>query len=559
MAKSLIRWFFWAKLPAAMTTDKGSETAPDGAQAAASQPGFGGRLIQRTSVVSGMTLLSRILGLVRDAVLARYFSTSLVMDAFLVANRIPNMLRRFFAEGAFSQGFVPVMARYRERHTHSEAREFVDAIAGTFGIILFLVTLGGVVAAPLLVAVVAPGFIGDDGRFEIATLMLRFTFPYLFFVSLTAFAGGILNTYGRFGVPAFTPVILNVVLIACAVWLSPLLDEPGMALAYAVFIAGVLQLLFQVPFLLRIRALPRPRWAIAHTGVRRVGKLMLPAVFGSSVAQVNVLIGGMIASMLGVGKISLLYYSDRLMEFPLGLFSIAIATVTLPYLSRQYANESTAAFAATLDWSMKLVLLIALPAAVGLVALADPIVTTIFYGGEFDADDVGMTALALKAFAIGLIGFSYVKILAPAYFAREDTRTPVRIGLIALAVNFTLSVALAGYLTAIGYAGSHAGLALAISVAAMLNAWLLYRGLHREGVIRHSAGWPRFLLQVTAANAVMLWLIDWLNRPLAWWLDAVTAARIGWLTVCVGVGMVAYALVLLLLGLRPAALAMRSD
>jgi len=542
-----------------MSTDKGSETAPGGVKAAASQPGFGGRLIRRTSVVSGMTLLSRILGLVRDAVLARYFSTSLVMDAFLVANRIPNMLRRFFAEGAFSQGFVPVMARYRERHSHDEAREFVDAIAGTFGIILFLVTLAGVVAAPLLVAVVAPGFIGDDGRFEIATLMLRFTFPYLFFVSLTAFAGGILNTYGRFGVPAFTPVILNVVLIACAIWLSPLLDEPGMALAYAVFIAGVLQLLFQAPFLLQIHALPRPRWAVAHEGVRRVGKLMLPAVFGSSVAQVNVLIGGMIASMLGVGKISLLYYSDRLMEFPLGLFSIAIATVTLPYLSRQYANESTAAFAATLDWSMKLVLLIALPAAVGLVALADPIVTTIFYGGEFDADDVRMTALALKAFAIGLIGFSYVKILAPAYFAREDTRTPVKVGLIALAVNFTLSIMLAWYLTAVGYAGSHAGLALAISVAAMLNAWLLYRGLRREGVIRHSAGWRRFLVQVAVANVVMLWLIDWLNHPLDWWLDVTILTRIGWLTVCVGAGVAGYALVLLSLGLRPATFAMRSD
>jgi putative peptidoglycan lipid II flippase len=295
----------------------------------------GFKLMLKTSVVSGMTLVSRVLGLVRDIVFARYFGASLVMDAFLVANRIPNMLRRFFAEGAFSQGFVPVMARYREKHSHEDAREFVDAIAGTFGVILFLVTLAGVVAAPLLVAVVAPGFIGEDGRFDLATLMLRFTFPYLFFVSLTAFAGGILNTYGRFAVPAFTPVILNIVLIAGAIWLSPLLEEPGMALAYAVFVAGVFQLLFQVPFLMRIRALPRPKWAIHHEGVRRAGRLMLPAIFGSSVAQLNVLVGGIIASMLGVGKISLLYYSDRLMEFPLGLFGIALATVTLPYMSRQ--------------------------------------------------------------------------------------------------------------------------------------------------------------------------------------------------------------------------------
>jgi putative peptidoglycan lipid II flippase len=517
----------------------------------------GRRLIKTTSIVSGMTLVSRILGLVRDAVFARYFSTSLVMDAFLVANRIPNMLRRFFAEGAFAQGFVPVMARYRERHDHDEAREFVDAVAGTFGIILFLVTLAGVIAAPLLVAVVAPGFIGDSGRFDIATLMLRFTFPYLFFVSLTAFAGGILNTYERFAVPAFTPVILNVVLIGFAVWLSPLLEEPGMALAYAVFVAGLLQLLFQIQFLMRIHALPRPKWAVAHDGVRRVITLMLPAIFGSSVAQVNVLVGGIIASMLGVGKISLLYYSDRLMEFPLGLFGIALATVTLPYLSRQYANESLDAFSATIDWSMKLVLLIALPAAVGLVVLAEPLVATIFYGGAFSYDDVRMTALAVRAFAVGLVGFSYVKILAPAYFAREDTKTPVRIGLIALAVNFVLSISSAWYLTSIGFAGTHAGLALSISVAALLNAGLLYRGLKRDGVIWHSPGWGKLLLQVTVANAIMWWLLDWLNHPLAWWLEVEAIVRIGWLSVCVVGGVVVYFLVLLSLGMRPANFMMR--
>jgi putative peptidoglycan lipid II flippase len=523
----------------------------------ATKPVSGLKLMLKTAVVSGMTLLSRILGLVRDIVFARFFGASLVMDAFLVANRIPNMLRRFFAEGAFSQGFVPVMARYRERHHHEDAREFVDAVAGTFGLILFLVTLAGVVAAPVLVAIVAPGFIGEDGRFDLATLMLRFTFPYLFFVSLTAFAGGILNTYGRFAVPAFTPVILNIVLISCAIWLAPMLDEPGMALAYAVFIAGACQLLFQVPFLLRIRALPRPRWAIGHEGVRRVMTLMLPAIFGSSVAQVNVLIGGIIASMLGVGKISLLYYSDRLMEFPLGLFGIALATVTLPYLSRQWSNKAYEDFSATLDWSMKLVLLIAVPAAVGLIVLAEPLVATIFYGGVFDAGDVRMTALALQAFAVGLVGFSYVKILAPAFFAREDTKTPVKIGLIALAVNFVLSVSLAWYLTAIGYAGSHAGLALAISVAALLNAALLYRGLLRDQVLRHSAGWGLLLIQAGAANAVMWGILDRLERPLGWWLEVGTPDRVGWLAISVVAGAAAYLLVLLVLGLRPSRLGIR--
>lgn len=540
-----------------MSTENREERTPDERPPAAARLASGRGLIRSTSVVSGMTLLSRILGLVRDMVFARFFATSMVMDAFLVANRIPNMLRRFFAEGAFSQGFVPVMARYREKHSHDEAREFVDAVAGTFAVILFVVTLIGVIAAPILVAIVAPGFIGDGGDFELASMMLRFTFPYLFFVSLTAFAGGILNTYGRFAATAFSPVILNVVLIAAVYFWAPLLEQPGMALAYAVFIAGVLQLLLQLPFLMRIRALPRPKWRPSHEGVRRSTKLMLPAIFGSSVAQINVLVGGMIASLLGVGKISLLYYSDRLMEFPLGLFGIALATVTLPFLSRQYANGAHAEFSATIDWSMKLVLLIAVPAAVGLIVLAEPLVATIFYGGNFSYDDVRMTGLALQAFAIGLVGFSFVKILAPAYFAREDTRTPVRIALIALSVNFLLSVFLAWYLTSRGYAGNHAGLALAISVAALLNAYLLYRGLRRDGVIRHSEGWAKLLLQTFIATVVMAGVVNWLNRPLAWWIDSGGFVRTGWLAVTIGAGAGIYALILVALGLRFANLGMR--
>ena len=271
------------------------------------KPLSGLKLALTTSVVSGMTLLSRILGLLRDIVFARFFGAGLLMDAFLVAQRIPNMLRRFFAEGAFSAGFVPVMARYKEQYGHDEAREYVDAMAGTFGAVLFLVTLLGVIGAPALVLIVAPGFVGDGGDFDLAALMLRFTFPYLFFVSLTAFAGGVLNTYGRFGVPAFTPVILNVVLIAAAVWAAPLLDRPIMALAYAIFVAGVFQLLFQLPFLARIRAFPRPKWRPRHDGVRRAFRLMIPAIFGSSVAQINVLLSGIIASLLPVGSISYLY------------------------------------------------------------------------------------------------------------------------------------------------------------------------------------------------------------------------------------------------------------
>lgn len=540
-----------------MSAEKDTAKPPLEGPAAAGPRVSGGKLFRSTSLVSGMTLLSRILGLVRDVVLARYFGASLVMDAFLVANRIPNMLRRFFAEGAFSQGFIPVMSRYRERHGHDEAREFVDAVAGTFGIVLFVVTLIGVVAAPILVLIVAPGFIGDGGDFDLATLMLRFTFPYLFFVSLTAFAGGILNTYGRFAIPAFTPVILNVVLIAAAVLVSPRLEQPGMALAYAVFVAGVVQLGFQFPFLKRIGTLPRPRWRPAHEGVRRAVKLMIPAIFGSSVAQINVLLGGIIASMLGVGSISYLYYSDRLMEFPLGLFGIALATVTLPYLSRLWANNDRDDFSRTIDWSLRLAMLVSVPAAIGLYILAEPLIATIFFRGEFDANDVHMTALALRAYALGLVGFSAVKILAPAFFAREDTRTPVRIALVALAVNLVLSVVLAWYLTETGFSGPHAGLAAATSVAAVLNALLLYRGLRRDNALRHLPGWGALIAQIGAANAGMWWLLDRLERPVDWWLAATLGDRAGWLLVNVAGGALVYAVVLLALGLRPSKLGLR--
>jgi len=505
-----------------------------------------------------MTLLSRILGLVRDVVFARFFGASIVMDAFFVANKIPNMLRRFSAEGAFSQGFVPIMARYREKHSHDEARQFVDAVAGTFGLILFFVTLVGVVAAPILVYLFAPGFVDGDGRFDLATAMLRFTFPYLFFISMVAFAGGILNTYGRFAAPAFTPVILNVVLIGFAIWVAPTLEEPGMGLAYGVFAGGVVQLLYQIPFLSKVNAIPRPKWKPRHAGVRRAGKLMLPAVFGSSVAQINVLISSIIASMLGVGKISFIYYSDRLMEFPLGLFGIALATVTLPHLSRQHATNSVTEFSNTVDWSLKLVFLIAIPSAIGLALLAEPLVASIFYGGEFSEYDLEMTAISLQAFSFGLIGFSLVKILAPAYFAREDTRTPVKVGLVALLTNVILSLSFAYLLTKMEYDASHAGLALATSIAAILNAWLLYAGLRRNKIVQHGAGWGVLLIRIMAANAAMIAVILYFERPLAFWLSAETLAKAGWLALTVTASAVVYFVFLWLVGVRPAHVRLRS-
>lgn len=542
-----------------MSAENSTTNGPHEGSAKAAEIATGSGLVRKTSIVGGMTLISRILGLLRDVVFARYFGARLVMDAFLVANRIPNMLRRFFAEGAFSAGFVPVMARYRENHDHDDAREFIDAVSGTFGVVLFAVTLIGVVAAPLLVLVVAPGFVGEGGDLDLAALMLRFTFPYLFFVSLTAFAGGILNTYGRFGVPAFTPVLLNIVLIAAAIWLSPRLEQPIMALAYAVFIAGICQLLFQLPFLAKIHALPRPKWAPGHAGVKRAFKLMVPAIFGSSAAQINVLLGGIIASMLPVGSISYLYFSDRLMEFPLGIFGIALSTVTLPYLSRLWAKDDKKTFTQTLDWSLKLALLIALPAAIGLFVLAAPLVTTLFFGGVFDEHAVRMTTMGLQAYAVGLVGFSFVKVLAPAYFAREDTKTPVRIALFALLVNLVLSISLAWYMTTNGLAGPHAGLAAATSVAAILNAALLYRGLKSTQVLQHSSGWPILMSRVALACVLMYAALFQLYRPLEWWITASFTGRVVWLAVTVVAGVGAYIVALLLMGTRLSQFRLKAD
>ncbi|MDX1405805.1 MAG: murein biosynthesis integral membrane protein MurJ [Woeseiaceae bacterium] len=530
-----------------MPNDRATGDAVPGATA---KPVSGRRLLKSTSVVSAMTLLSRILGLLRDIVLARFFGASIVSDAFFVANKIPNMLRRFSAEGAFSQGFVPVMARFKESNDGHASREFVDGVAGTFGLALFVITLVGVVAAPLLVMIVAPGFIDDDGRFDLATAMLRFTFPYLLFVSLTAFAAGILNTYGKFAAPAFTPVILNVCIIGCAIWLAPLLEQPGMALAYGVFAGGLIQLAFLVPFLARVHAIPRPRWRPQHDGVRRVGRLMVPAIFGSSVAQINVLIGSVIASMLGVGKISYLYYSDRLMEFPLGLFGIALATVMLPTLSKQAANRSMEEFSKTVDWSMKLVIIISVPAAIGLIVLAVPLMVTLFFGGVFTAFDVEMAAVSLQAFAIGLIGFSFVKILAPAFFAEEDTKTPVKYGLIALVVNLVLSIVLAWYLTRIGYAANHAGLALATSAAAIANAALLYRGLRKRQRLAHGSGWGSFTARVVLANGAMTGVLAWLHRPVEWWLAAGDVECALQLTMVIAAAAAAYFVTLAVFGMR---------
>ena len=509
------------------------------------------RFLKSTSVVSAMTLLSRVLGLARDIVFARLFGAGIVMDAFFVAFKIPNLLRRFFAEGAFSQAFVPVFAEYKSTRTRAELKELADRVSGTLGLALFVVTLIGVVAAPILIMIFAPGFLGRGEQYDLATAMLRFTFPYILFISLTGLAGAMLNSFGKFAVPAFTPVLLNVVMISAAIWLEPLMSRPGLGLALGVFLAGLVQLFFQLPFLRGIGMLPRPRWGWRDSGVRKIGRLMLPAIFGSSVAQINLLIDTLIASFLAAGSITWLYYADRMMEFPLGVFGVALATVILPGLSEQHAKKSRSDFSATLDWALRLVALIVVPAAVALLVLAAPILATLFFGGRFDAHDVAMSAYSLQAYSIGLLGFSLVKVLAPGYYSRQEMRTPVRIAVIALLVNIALNLLFVYTMIESGFSAPHAGLALATALAAALNAFLLYRGLRKAGVYRPGDGWFWLVVRVGVASAAMALVLWQLAGPASTWLELGLSARIGRLALCIVAGATIYFAVLAILGLRP--------
>jgi putative peptidoglycan lipid II flippase len=507
-------------------------------------------LLRSTAVVGGMTLLSRILGLARDIVIARVFGAGGAADAFFVAFRIPNLLRRLFAEGAFSQAFVPVLSEYRTRRTPEEARELVAVTSGVLGGILFAITALGVLVAPLLVLMFAPGFLGDAAKYDLTVQMVRLTFPYILFISLTALAGSILNSYGRFAVPAFTPVLLNLCLIGATLWLAPRMQEPVTALAWGVLIAGGVQLLFQLPFLRAIGLLPRPRWRRDHAGVRRILGLMLPGIFGSSVSQINLLIDTLVASFLVSGSVSWLYYSDRLMEFPLGVFGIALATVILPRLSVQHAAASPADYGRTLDWALRMVVVIGVPAAAGLFMMAGPMLATLFQYGEFTPHDARMAALSLQAYALGLLGFILVKVLAPAFYARQDVRTPVRIGVIAMLANIVMNIAFVVPMVLWDLPAPHAGLALATTLAAFLNAGLLFRVLRRDDSYRPAPGWQRLLLQVGAATAMMLLALGALADDPAQWADRGWDARVLHLALHMTAGMSAYFAGLWVLGLR---------
>jgi putative peptidoglycan lipid II flippase len=501
-------------------------------------------LLRSTGIVSVFTMLSRVLGLVRDVVVANLFGAGGGADAFFVAFKIPNFFRRLFAEGAFSQAFVPVLSEYRSQRELLEVRLLVSYTAGSLGGVLLLATILCVAFAPAVTYLFAPGFHDLPEKFDLAADMLLITFPYLLLISMTALMGSVLNSYGKFAMPAFTPVLLNVALISAAVLVSPLMDPPILALAWGVMAAGVAQLVFQLPFIKQIDLLTRPRWGWSDPGVKRIMKLMLPALFGVSVAQINLLLDTVLASFLVDGSISWLYYSDRLMELPLGVFGIAIATVILPSLSRKHATQSGQEFSQTLDWAVRMVLLIGLPAALALIALAGPLLVTLFQYGAFSAHDVERASVSLQAYGLGLLGFMLVKVLAPGYFARQDTKTPVKVGIKSMVANMVLNLALI-----VPFA--HVGLALATSLSAALNAGLLWFGLQRDGVYQPQKGWLLFLVRLAVASALMLMSILWLNKDLAQWLVWGWQQRTLHLSLLVVVGMGAYFGALLIMGLRP--------
>ncbi len=500
-------------------------------------------LLKSSGLVGVMTLISRVFGLARDIVIARMFGAGAGADAFFIAFKIPNFFRRLFAEGAFNQAFVPVFSEYRSQRDAQEVRKLAESVAGVLGSVLLVVTLLAMAGAPWLTALFAPGFLDQPEKYDLASDMLRITFPYLLLISLTAFAGSMLNSYGYFAIPAFTPVLLNLVLIAAAVWLTPMFEQPIMGLAWGVFIAGMVQLFFQFPYLLKMGLLPRPRLDYRHEGVRRIMTLMVPALFGVSVSQINLMLDTILASFLQTGSISWLYYSDRLAELPLGVFGIAIATVILPTLSRNHASQSTAAFSATLDWALRFVLLIGLPAALALLLLAEPLLIALFFYGEMTSFDVEMSTQSLRAYSAGLLAFMLIKVLAPGYFSRQDTKTPVKIGIWCMGLNMVLNLILVWPL-------QHAGLALATALSSWINALWLLHGLQASGVYQHGAHWLRFGLKLALGNAVMLLSVYYVMAPIAEWYEWSALRRAGEVALLVGVGVASYFASLWLLRVR---------
>lgn len=505
-------------------------------------------LLKALATVSGLTLLSRISGLVRDLLVARYFGASGATDAFFLAFSLPNLLRRLFAEGAFSQAFVPILGEYKNTRGEEQTRILVDDVATLLFWILMLVTAIGVIAAPLIIYIVAPGFADEPERFSLAVQMLRIMWPYILLISLVAFASGILNTYSRFSIPAFTPVLLNLSFILAMLGFAHFFHPPIYVLAWAVLAGGVAQLLLQWAALKRIGKLPRIRWnlrsAWADEGVKRILRQMAPAVLGVSVAQISLVINRIFQSFLETGSISWLFYADRLMEFPTGMLGVALGTILIPFLTKAHVEQDHSSYNQLLDWGLRLTFLLALPASVALAVLSLPLIATLFHHGQFSARDALMSAQALTAYALGLLGLISVKVLAPAFYAKQDIKTPVKIAVLVLMLTQLMNLAFIGWI-------KHAGLALSISLAACINAALLYAGLRKRGIYLPAPGWAWFLLKLLVALTVFGAALYWAQSLVPWLqLAAQPLQRAFFLGLIVVGGALLYFTLLFMLGFR---------
>jgi putative peptidoglycan lipid II flippase len=529
------------------------------------------KLIKSGVIVSAMTLVSRVLGLVRDVVIANVMGAGAMADVFLFANKIPNFFRRLFAEGAFAQAFVPVLSEYHTKdeinaqsrgHVGNngkldvpldETKRLIAQVSGTLGVIITLVTLFGMLASPLFVILFGGGWFVDwfhngpesvgGEKFELASSLLKITFPYLWFISFTALAGAVLNTMGRFAVAAFTPVLLNIAIILMAIYGAEYTQSPAYALAWGVFFGGLIQFLFQIPFLYKAGVLVKPCWSWHSKGVTKIRKLIIPALFGVSVTQINLLLDTLIASFLITGSISWLYYADRLLEFPLGLFGIGIATVILPSLAKLHSKNSNTEFTATLDWGIKIISLFGWPALAGLMVLAQPIIMVLFMRGEFSQETVIQVSYALFSYLSGLLSFMFIKVLAPGYYARQDTKTPVKIGIIAMVSNMAFNLMLAPFF-------GFVGLAIATTMSATLNAWLLYRGLKQAGVYHLSKSTKVFIGKLVLSALVMAGVVYQLSNDFDVWLAMNFTEQVQQLIVCIGGGCLSYFVMIALLGVR---------
>ena len=504
-------------------------------------------LFKSTAIVGFLTFISRIAGFIRDMIFARVFGATIAMEAFLVAFKIPNFMRRLFAEGSFTQAFVPILSDYKTKHSHNELVIFIRSVIGSLGTFLIILTAIGMIFSSIVVLIFAPGFAHEPEKLILTSDMLKITFPYIFSIALTALAGSVMNCFSRFSIPAITPVLLNITLISFALN-SHHFQVPIYSIAWGVFIAGFIQLLFQIPFLLKLKVSIRPKFGLSHPGVQRLLKLMIPALFGASVAQISLLLDTVFASFLPTGSISWLYYSDRLNQFPLGIFGVALSTVILPHLSVHFASKNNRAYNNSLEWAIKMVFVFATPAAVALIILSGPLITTLFNYGKFSQYDVLQSQKTLIAFSIGLFSFILIKILVSAFYAQHNMKTPVKIAVFSLVCNMLLNLIL--IIILIPYKEGHVGLAIATSISAIINASLLFYSLKKQKIYIPNKGWLIFIIKILTANITLAVVLFFLKGNIEIWFNSTFIHRLLHILFLTFFGIVIYFIFLAILGFR---------